>query len=57
MTASTPKLKMTQEQFDAMHAALDKVRSTSKTVTVDKASLAAILRDYVEMLAALRIIF
>lgn len=35
-----------QEEFEAIHEALAKVRSTSKTVVVPKEALAALLRDH-----------
>jgi hypothetical protein len=39
-----------QAQFDALHEALDKVRSTSTTVKVDKAALSALLMDHANLL-------
>lgn len=55
MTTTRPRLGLTPGQFDALHAALDKVRSTSRTVTVDKEALAALLRDYAALLERHRI--
>lgn len=43
----------TQEQFEGIHAALDKVRSTSRTVTVDKDALRALLIDHGALWGAL----
>ena len=40
------KLKTTDEQFNGLHEALDKVRKTSKTVTVDKQALSNLLMDH-----------
>lgn len=54
-TATRPRLGMTQKQFDGLHAELDKVRSTSATVKVDKDALAALLRDYAALLEFHRI--
>lgn len=55
MTTTTPKLATTKAQFDKLHAELHKVRSTSRTVTVDKAALAALLKDHSAMAGALKI--
>lgn len=44
------KLETTQDQFHRLHEALDKVRSTSKTVTVDKDALTALLLDHQRLL-------
>lgn len=44
---------LTLEQFDLLHEQLAKVRSTSKTVTLDKDAARALLQDYskaIEML-------
>jgi hypothetical protein len=46
------KLECSDEQFDGLHEALDKVRSTSTTVKVDKEALGALLRDQVRLLKA-----
>lgn len=40
------KLALKGEDFETLHEALAKVRSTSKTVTVSKEALSALLRDY-----------
>lgn len=42
-------------QFDGLHEALDKVRSTSRTVTVEKEALAALLRDYATLIELLKV--
>ena len=47
------ELGSTVGQLDDLWAALNKVRSTSKTVTVSKADLTAILIDHTRMAAAL----
>lgn len=39
-------LELPIEQFEGLHQALAKVRSTSTTVTVDKQALTALLMDY-----------
>jgi hypothetical protein len=41
-------MKTTQEQFEGLHEALDKVRSTSSTVKVDKEALRALLYDHAD---------
>lgn len=46
-------LKATADQHHLLNVALDKVRSTSRTVIVDKASLAAVLTDYARLINAL----
>jgi arsenate reductase-like glutaredoxin family protein len=46
-------LKLSQEQFEALHSAHNKTRSTSKTVTVDRAALIAILMDHSNMVERL----
>jgi len=48
------QLHSTLAQFEDTYARLDKVRSTSKTVTVDKESLTAILMDHTQLIGALR---
>lgn len=40
-----------QEQFEGLHKALDRVRSTSKSVTVDRQALANLLIDHAKLLA------
>jgi hypothetical protein len=40
--------------FESLHDSLDHVRKTSKTVTVDRESLRALLSDHSVCLAALR---
>lgn len=42
-------------QFDGLHTALDKTRSTSRTVTVEKDALSALLRDYASLLELLKV--
>lgn len=39
-------LECTQEQFEGIHRDLDKVRTTSKSVKVDREALQALLMDY-----------
>lgn len=46
-------LLCTDDQFHELHAALAKVRSTSKTVTVSKEGLTNLLIDHSKMYAAL----
>lgn len=41
----------TQAQFEAIHAALSKLRKGSKTATVDRAALEALLRDHSRLIA------
>lgn len=43
-------LELPQEQFEVLHLALAKVRSTSKTVTVDKEAMTALLIDYSKLI-------
>lgn len=40
------KLALKGDDFEGIHEALAKVRSTSKTVVVSKEALSALLRDY-----------
>lgn len=40
------KLKLSLDQLDALYIALDRTRSTSSTVKVDRAALVAILMDH-----------
>jgi hypothetical protein len=44
----------TQDQFEGIHKSLDRVRSTSKTVTVDRQALANLLIDHGKLLAILK---
>jgi hypothetical protein len=44
------RLTCTDEQFDALHRALAKARSTGKTVAVDKAALTELLLDHQRLL-------
>jgi len=46
MALTEKDLKSTTRDLDVLWVAVDKVRSTSKSVTVDKASLTAILLDH-----------
>lgn len=46
-------LETTQAQFEGIHAALNRVRSTSKSVTVDREALAALLRDHSRLIKEL----
>jgi hypothetical protein len=45
------ELKCTQAAFEGIHADLDRVRSTSTTVKVDKAALAALLMDHAKLIS------
>jgi len=42
-------LHLTQEQFEAMHEALERTRSSAKVVRVDREALRAILMDHATM--------
>ena len=46
-----PRLTLTQDRFEGLHAALAKVRSTSRTVTVDRQALTDLLIDHGAILA------
>ena len=46
-------LKLPQDQFEQIHRDLDKTRRTSKTVTVDREALTALLIDHGQLHAAL----
>lgn len=46
-------LRLPLSAFEALHAALDKVRSTSRTVTVDKDALRLLLADHSACLTAM----
>lgn len=46
-------LRLTREQFDATHEALNKARSTTKVIGVDRAALTALLMDYSAMVERL----
>lgn len=48
------RLECDREQYHALHVALDKVRKNSRTVTVSKDALAALLRDHARILARLQ---
>jgi hypothetical protein len=50
----TARLRLTMADFHALHIALDKVRSTSTTVTVSKDALRSLLMDHSACLGALR---
>lgn len=43
-------LECTHDQLHAIYTALDKVRKGSTTVKVDRAALAALLRDQVKLI-------
>ena len=45
--------RCTQEQFEALHEALDKVRKNSKSVRVDKQALTNLLQDHSKALSLL----
>jgi hypothetical protein len=45
------KYHITQEQFEQLHRDMDKVRSTSKTVTVSKEALRRLLLDHADYAA------
>jgi hypothetical protein len=47
------QLACSKSQWDDLHADLDRVRSTSATVKVSKAALAALLKDHSHAIAAL----
>ena len=47
------RVKTTMEQFEALHEANDKTRSTSKTVKVSKEALTNILLDHSMMFGEL----
>jgi hypothetical protein len=47
-------LRTTQAQFEGLHERVDKTRSTSKSVTVDKDALTALLMDHSMMVRAFR---
>lgn len=47
------RLELTNDGLHGIAMALDKVRSTSRTVTVDKDALGALLRDHGRLLALL----
>lgn len=44
------KLICNHDQFESVHRALDKVRSTSTTVTVDRAALQSLLIDHSKLI-------
>lgn len=44
-------IRTTDDQFHSVHTALDKVRSTSKSVRVDKQALINLLLDYSELIS------
>lgn len=46
-------LRLSQEQFEGLHAALDKARSTTKTIAVDRQALTHILIDHSRMIERL----
>lgn len=46
-------LLLSQEQFEGLHAALDKARSTTKNITVDRQALTNILIDHSKMVERL----
>ena len=48
----TVKLECPLSDYDALAAAVDKTRRGSKTVTVDRDALAALLRDHGKLTAA-----
>lgn len=45
-------LRCSLDQFDGLWGAIHGMRRTSRTVTVDKAALEAVLQDHSEILAA-----
>lgn len=49
MSLKEKHLDTTTDTLDALWRAQDKVRSTSRTVTVDKAALTAVLLDHSRM--------
>lgn len=54
MKRDTLTLECTHTAFHGLHTALDKVKATSATVKVDKASLGALLRDHSRIITSLR---
>lgn len=48
-------LDLSLDQFDGLHRQLDKARSTSRTVTVDRQSLASLLVDHSRLLKLLQV--
>jgi hypothetical protein len=51
--SDTLTLRTTLSQFEGLHERIDKTRSTSKTVTVDRAALANLLMDHPAMIRKL----
>ena len=54
MTTPNIELVCTQEQFEGIHEELDKVRSNSKTVKVDKQALTNLLIDHSTLLKEIK---
>jgi hypothetical protein len=50
------KTELTQEQFEQLHADLDKVRDSTPKAYVDKAALSALLRDYSRLIDRLEVL-
>lgn len=48
------KVKTTEDQFAALHTALDKVRSNSLTVKVEREALSNLLQDFSALLDAVQ---
>lgn len=48
------KLECDGEQFDCLHTSMEATRSTSLTTKVNKASLAALLRDHAKLVHLFR---
>ena len=49
-----PQLACSDEQYHNIHVAVDKTRSTSTTVKVDRDALAALLRDHAKLIEVAR---
>ena len=54
MARSVIRLELQREAFEALHGALERLRATSKTVTVDRDALATLLRDHGTLIAHLK---
>lgn len=48
------KLQCSNDDFDALHEALDRVRSSSQTVKVDKGALRRLLNDHAALIREVR---
>lgn len=50
MRKPIPYLTCSQDDFESIHAAVDKSRKTSQTVTVPRAAMAALLMDHSKLI-------